>query len=177
LCGVIAPRIREHLEKARVPFQTHPHPRAVGAQRAASALHVTGFRMAKVVLVEVDGRPWVAVLRAPERLDAARLARLLGARSARLMAEPEFASLFPDCEPGAEPPLGSLYGLAVAADTALLEEPRLLFHAGSHDETLELRTEAFEALERPHVGRIGLPPLEQVPRGAASEENAGGTGG
>ncbi|MBF5045704.1 MULTISPECIES: YbaK/EbsC family protein [Myxococcaceae] len=177
LHGVIAPRIRAHLERARVPFQTHRHPRAVGAQQVASALHVTGYQVAKGVLVQVDGRPWIAALRAPERVDPERLARLLSARSVRLLEEREFAPLFPDCEPGAEPLLGSLYGLRLALDAELLRGPHLLFHAGSHDEVVELRVEDLVALEHPHVGRFGREPLDAVPRSTPYEESAGATGG
>lgn len=160
-----------------MPFTTRSHARKVGAQQVAAAMHLTGYGVGKVVVLEVDGAPWLAVLSAPRRVDPVRLARLLGARQARLMAEHEFAPLFPDCEPGAEPPLGSLYGLRVAVDAELLGTPRLVFCAGSHLETLELRTADFVALEHPRVGRFGRDPMEAIPRSVADEEHAGATGG
>ena len=160
-----------------MPFHTYRHPRAVGAQQVASAMHVTGYQVAKGVLVQVDGQPWIAAVRAPERVDPERLARLLGARSVRLLGARELAPLFPDCEPGAEPLLGSLYGLRLALDSQLLRAPRLLFSAGSHDEVVELRVADLVALEHPHVGRFGREPLDAIPRATPYEQSAGATGG
>jgi Ala-tRNA(Pro) deacylase len=171
---VIAQRVLDHLQQARVPFSRHPHYRAVGAQKTAAAVHVSGRRVAKVVLVEADGQPWVAVLAAPCVVLPGRLASVLGKRSVRLMEEEEFAPLFPDCEPGAEPPLGSLYGLRVVMDAALERQERLLFCAGSHDEVVELHCEDFLALERPRVGSFAA---EAPARLYGGEAHGGALGG
>jgi Ala-tRNA(Pro) deacylase len=159
---MIAQRVLDHLQKARVSFARHPHRRAVGAQQTAAALHVSGRRLAKTVLVEADGQPFVAVLAAPDVVDTERLASVLGKRTVRLMDESEFTSLFPDCEPGAEPPLGSLYGLPVVLDSALERESRIVFRAGSHDEALELRLADLLALEQPRVGTFATEPPSRL---------------
>ena len=148
---MIAQRVLDHLQNARVSFTRHPHRRAVGAQKTAAAVHVSGRRLAKTVLVEADAQPWVAVLAAPDVVDTKRLAAVLGKRSVRLMEEEEFTPLFEDCEPGAEPPLGSLYGLPVVLDGTLEREERIVFRAGSHDEVLELRLADLVSLEQPKV--------------------------
>ena len=175
---MIAQRVLDHLQQARISFRRHRHPRAVGAQPTAAALHVSGYQVAKVVLVEADGQPWVAVLSAPDVVNTRRLGSVLGKRNAHLMSEAEFTQLFPDCQPGAEPPLGSLYGLPVALDLALAREDRICFPAGSHDESLELRTEDFMALERPRVGAFADEAHAVRSSGAVRmEEHAGALGG
>jgi Ala-tRNA(Pro) deacylase len=107
--------------------------------------------VAKGVLVEAEGKPCIAVLAASDAVEPGRLAEALGARSVRLLTEHELIALFPDCEPGAEPPFGSLYGLRVVLDAALAREPRLVLRAGSHEETLELASADFVRLEHPTV--------------------------
>ncbi|HET9449919.1 MAG TPA: YbaK/EbsC family protein [Aggregicoccus sp.] len=171
---MIAQRVLDHLQQARISFSRHPHRRTVGAQQTAAAMHVSGRRVAKVVLVEADGQPWVAVLAAPDVVSPERLATVLGKRSVRLMDESEFTSLFPDCEPGAEPPLGSLYGLPVVLDAELEHEERIVFPAGAHDEALELRTDVFMTLERPAVGSFAA---EAPSRLIVDEELGGELGG
>lgn len=47
--------------------------------------------------------------------------------------------LFPDCEVGAEPPVGTLYGLDVYVDRSLTVEPEIYFPAGSHHEVIRMR--------------------------------------
>ena len=152
---MIPSRIVDYLKKAGMPFSRRWHPRAISAQEVASAIHVSGYQVAKSVLVEANGRRYLAVLPATEMLDEDRFAYLVGAKKARLLQESEFAHLFPDCELGAEPALGSLYGLPVVVDSCLTEEENIIFRAGSHEETIEMRYRDFEALEKPLVGHVG----------------------
>lgn len=155
---MIPARIIQYLHEHDVSFERRPHARAITAQELAAALHVTGYRVAKSVLVEADGRPLIALLPAPESVDQGRLARAVGARNVRLLRESEFAGLFPDCELGAEPPFGRLYGLPVAVERALARVERVLFRAGSHEEAIELAYDDFVRLERPLVGDFGALP-------------------
>jgi Ala-tRNA(Pro) deacylase len=147
--------IRDYLVKAQVRFSPRGHAVAVGGQALAAMLDVSGWRVAKSVIVDVDGKKWIAVIPAAEVLEPAWLAAALNAKSVRLVDEPELAGLFPDCELGAEPPFGRLYGLPVVVDARLSTEPTLVIRAGTHDECIELSFGDFERLEQPRVARIG----------------------
>jgi len=117
---------------------------------------VPGRRVAKSVMVKANGQAWIAVVPATEVLDEDRLAAVLDAPAVRLLHESEFEGLFPDCEPGAEPPFGGLYGLPVVIDSALAEAETIVFRAGSHEEAIEMRYQDFYRLEKePKVGAIG----------------------
>lgn len=154
---MISNRIIEYLQSNGIPFQRRPHQRAISASELAQSLHVTGYRVAKSVVVEADGRRYIVVLPAPELVNVSQLSELLGA-PARLLDEREFAPLFPDCEVGAEPPFGKLYGLPVIMDRSLETAPRLLFRAGSHTESLEMAYEDFVALEKPWITTFAIAP-------------------
>ena len=44
--------------------------------------------------------------------------------------------MFPECEPGAMPPFGNLYGMTVFASVGLGKEREIAFNAGSHRELI-----------------------------------------
>jgi Ala-tRNA(Pro) deacylase len=81
---------------------------------------------------------------------------LIGTRRIALATEAELEKLFPDCELGAMPPFGSLYGLRVYLDRSLTREPEIYFQDGTHHEVIEMRYEDFERLVRPAVGDLAL---------------------
>ena len=47
--------------------------------------------------------------------------------------------IFPDCEVGAMPPFGNLYHLEVWINQVLPQDEFIVFQAGSHVETLEVK--------------------------------------
>jgi Ala-tRNA(Pro) deacylase len=134
---------------------------SIPAQKVAQAVHVSGYQVAKTVLFEAEGERWMAVLPAMSMVDTDRLGEILDKRHVRLLDEEEFVELFPECEVGAEPPFGSLFGIPVLMDDSLREEECMLVRGGSHDEALELRTDDFERLERPWTGTFAVMPETQ----------------
>jgi Ala-tRNA(Pro) deacylase len=148
---VIPESIQHYLRRNRVRFERYWHPHAVSAQELAEALHVSGWRVAKSVIILADRQPWIVVAPAAGTVDLQQVRDVIGARNVRLATEAEFSSYFPDCEVGAEPPFGELYKLPVAVDESLSLTERLLFRAGSHEEALEMRFQDFATLEWPLV--------------------------
>ena len=153
---MIPESIQHYLHEQHVPFLRHWHPRAVTAQEMAQALHVTGYRVAKSVIIQADQQPWICLIPATETLDLEKVREALGTRETRLATEDEFAKRFPDCELGAEPPFGKLYGLPVVMDESLEVAEDLLLRAGSHEEALEVSVEDFIGLESPRTASITL---------------------
>jgi Ala-tRNA(Pro) deacylase len=149
--------IQHYLRMHRVPFERYAHARAVTAPELVEALDVPGWRVAKSVIVLANRQPWIVVVPALTSVDLRQVSHTLGVRTARLAAESEFVDHFPDCESGAEPPFGELYGLPVAVDESLSLNDRVLFRAGSHEEALELRFQDFARLEWPLVASFIQP--------------------
>ena len=148
---MVPTKISHHLQQAGVPFQVRRHRRAVTAQELAASVHMSGYRVAKAVLIEVDGKRMMAVLPATRVLDVERLGKAMDALAVRIMDESEFAALFSDSDVGAEPPFGSLYGLPVLLDRSLAHAGPLILRGGSHEEALEMQFEDFARLERPRL--------------------------
>lgn len=154
---MIASKFVRHMEQAGVPVVVREHRRVVAAQRLAASVHVSGHRVAKTVMVEVDGTRMIAVLPAAEIVDPTRLALALGAERVRIMHESEFMDLFSECELGAEPPFGALFGVPVVLDSKLAHAGApIIFRAGSHEEALEMKPEDFVRLEHPRLADFAV---------------------
>jgi Ala-tRNA(Pro) deacylase len=144
---MIPERIERYLVDHRLPFVHTTHVRAVAAQRFAAAEHVPGDRIAKPVVVRVDGELALAVVAATQKVDVDELSRALGAREVALVPEAEFQQRFEPCEVGAEPPLG-LFGLPIYVDAGLVRTPRLVMRGGTHEDAIEVDTEEWMRSER-----------------------------
>ena len=142
-------RLRNFLENEKVRYAHETHRTAYTAQQVAQEEHVPGKMVAKTVVVKLDDSFALAVMPATARADFARLKSALGAREVRLATELEFTGLFPDCEVGAMPPFGNLYGVPVYVDSALAQDEEIIFNAGTHQDTIRMRYADFERLARP----------------------------
>lgn len=134
-----------------VPYEKHSHPTTYTAQALAEVEHVSGYAVAKPVVVKGATGFTMCVLPAPRHLNLERVAAALGEPSVRLATETEMANLFPDCELGAEPPIGALFGLATLADPQLQEDDYLIMQAGTHSEAIKLHRKSWERLCQPLV--------------------------
>ena len=144
-------RLERYLRENQVPFDVQHHPRAVPAQEVAASEHVPGRMLAKTVMVLADGQLVMLALPAPYQVDLEKVIALLGAEELRLAEEEEFGDTFPDCEVGAMPPFGNLYGVPVYVEEALAEDEQIVFRAGTHTDTMSVRYEDFERLVEPTV--------------------------
>ena len=147
----IPEKLTRFLDERKIPFKVSAHPEAFTAQQSAQAAHVPGRSFAKSVMVNVDGKIWMAVVPATERVDLTRMQHFLGAKKARLASEAEFSTLFGDCDLGAMPIFGSLYGIPVVVSHELTTEEEIAFTAGTHRDIVRLRVSDFLAAERPRV--------------------------
>jgi Ala-tRNA(Pro) deacylase len=128
------------------------HPRAYTAQEEAAVTHIPGRMWAKTVACFADGDPILAVLPADSIIDVDRLRMLTGARTLRFATEGEIGPLYPDCELGAMPPLGTLYGQRVFVDRSLATDDDVVFNAGSHTDAIRVKYQDFARLVQPVVG-------------------------
>jgi Ala-tRNA(Pro) deacylase len=148
--------IEKFLNERGVPYQILTHRKAYTAQEEAAVAHVPGREWAKTVVCFADGAPILAVLPALCNVDTERLQRLAGAAKVRLATEKELAPLYQDCEPGAMPPFGCLYGQRVFVDRVLAADPEIVFNAGTHVDAIRMRYEDFARLTTPVVGDFGV---------------------
>lgn len=144
-------RLDEFLRKNGINFKSVVHSEAYTAQEIAASMHVHGREVLKSVMIKADGKFVMAVLPADSKVDFKKLKDVLKDKDLRLASETEFKSLFPDCEPGAEPPFGNLYNVETVVDRSVTKDEHIFFNAGNHYEAIEMDYKDFENLVKPKI--------------------------
>lgn len=143
--------LKELLDEHRIKYVIITHSLAYTAQEVAASAHIPGKELAKTTIVKVDGKLAMAVLPASAMVHVKRLKEAIGARNVELAEESEFRDAFPDCETGAMPPFGNLYGMNVYVEESLVEDEEIAFNAGTHTELLRMAYKDFADLVEPKV--------------------------
>lgn len=146
-------KLQEYLDTHQVKYLSIKHSPAFTAQEIAASAHIPGRDLAKVVVVKLDGEMALVVLPAPRMVRMNHLKAEAGASEASLASEEEFRGRFPDCEVGAMPPFGNLYGMETFVDGALVEDDEIAFNAGTHTELVKMAYADFQRLVKPRVLR------------------------
>lgn len=147
-------RLKEYLNSQNVKYVSVSHYETYTAQETAQSAHISGKELAKTVIVKMDGKMAMAVLPASQKIDFGLLKATAGARKIELAGEEEFLKMFPDCEVGAMPPFGNLYGMDVYVAEGLAEDEEISFNAGSHIELVRMSYKDFARLVRPRVVKL-----------------------
>jgi Ala-tRNA(Pro) deacylase len=146
--------IGDHLRRQHVSFELILHRPAATASQRAESLHVPGRQVAKGVLVYASGRPVLLVMPATHRIEIDRLMEHFGSTDVVLAKEDDLVRVFFDCERGAVPALGSLYGIETIVDTSLGGSSEIVFDGNSRHESVRIRYRDFEAVEKPRKARF-----------------------
>jgi Ala-tRNA(Pro) deacylase len=146
--------LKQFLDSKQIKYIVISHSVAYTAQGIAALVHMPGKELAKTVIVKIDGVLAMAVVPASRQLDLFLLKLAVGATTVELASEADFKGRFPDCETGAMPPFGNLYGMQVIADEALAEDKVIAFNAGSHRELVRLAWADFVTLVQPKVAKL-----------------------
>ena len=132
-------RIKKLLDDQAVRYVILRHSPAYTAQGVAASAHIPSKEMAKTVMIRANGKPAMAVLPASHQVNFDQLRDCLDAERVSLMSETEFRGRFPDCETGAMPPFGNLYGMPVYVAESLAEDEYIAFSAGNHHEVVIMK--------------------------------------
>ncbi len=147
--------LKSYLDEAHCHYQWSVHSNVFTARTLASAEHVPSEQVVKPVLVKIDGEFVLCALPASYRVDLNRLRTETGAENADLADETDLRAVCSDCEVGAEPPIGWLFGLATLMDESLFADAKVTFQAGTHREAITMPFMEYYRLARPVVGSFG----------------------
>lgn len=146
-----ARKLKEFLDGNNIKYVTIQHSSAYTAQEIAARAHIPGKELAKTVLIKVNGQLVMAVLPASDKVDVDLLKDQLGVDNVRIAYEQEFMDKFPDCEVGAMPPFGNLYGLQVYVAKSLTTDEEITFNACNHNELVKMNYKDYERLVKPKI--------------------------
>ncbi len=149
--------IRDLLEQRGVAFEEIHHREVFTAQEVAQDEHVSGHRVAKVVVVIADGRPYELVVPASRRVALEQVQQMLGSRQVTLASEAEMDRIFVDVETGAIPALRHWKGVEVIMDETLRTDGEIVILGGTHQDTVQLSFNDWYAMVQPRIGMFTEP--------------------
>jgi Ala-tRNA(Pro) deacylase len=141
----ISNTVKSYIEGQAIPYEVITHRHTGSSMESAGAAHIDSDHLAKAVIVKEGDDYMMVVVPSDYRIHLGKLHRLLG-REVGLATESELAQLFPDCEEGAIPPLGTAYRLITMVDTSLLKQPEIYFESGDHEHLIRVSGEQFTHL-------------------------------
>jgi Ala-tRNA(Pro) deacylase len=127
------------LRREHVPYELVPHRHTETAMAEAEALRVDPHQVAKTLIVTTPSGHARLVLRAVDRLDLEKARRALDFAEVELTNETDLVGAYPQFELGAVPPVGGPWD-RVLVDERVFDNPYVIFEAGTHDESIQLRT-------------------------------------
>jgi Ala-tRNA(Pro) deacylase len=151
-------RIREFLDGSKVKYVVISHSPAYTAQEVAASTHIPGRRVAKTVIVNLDGKLAMAVVPASHGVEMDLLRSISGARHACLADKAEFADRFEGCQVGSMPPFGNLFGMETFVDKDLACEEFICFNAGTHTDLIALEFHDYRKLVNPRLAHLSCVP-------------------
>ena len=146
-----ARKLKNLLDSRGVKYVSIQHSPAFTAPEIAASADVSGNNFAKTVIVKIDGDMAMVVLPANRKIVLSELREMMIGGKIQLASESEFQARFPDCELGAMPPFGNLYGLPVYVDRSLADEEEITFNAGTHREVIRMPFGEYANLVNPTI--------------------------
>jgi Ala-tRNA(Pro) deacylase len=146
--------VQRYLRENGIKFEEIPHAHTFLSWRVASAAHAPVRQFAKTVVLDVDSQPWIAVIPSDSYVDLRKVKRLLKAKHVHLATEERCHELFPECEVGAWPPLGTMHRLPAILDDGLMNYSQLTFESDDHTHAIRMSTLDYEVLEQPKHARV-----------------------
>jgi Ala-tRNA(Pro) deacylase len=141
----IAETVKNYLAQKSVDYDMIVHPHSGSSHETAEASHISEDHIAKAVIVKDASGYAMVIVPASNYVEMKHVRRELD-RDLELVEEDEFSQLFPDCEPGAVPPLGPAYQIETFLDEALTSLANVYLEAGDHEHLLHVSGENFKAL-------------------------------
>ena len=132
--------LSNELDRAQVDYHLIEHRRTETAGEEARAIGVPPEQVAKTVVLATSDNYVRIVIPASEHLDLRKAREQLGDKHARLASEAELVLSYPMYELGAVPPFGAPAGDRVLFDPLLGQCDSVVLEAGSHGESLRMKT-------------------------------------
>ena len=147
--------VQDYLDEMGVSYRLCTHPTAYTSQDLAATAHVPGQQVIKPVVVIIDGAAHICALPASHRIDLQKLRQELNASDVEIADESSLKTMFPDCELGAEPPIGKLYGLPTLMDLSLIRDAQVTFQAGNHTTAVTMTLQDYQRAAEPEIADFG----------------------
>lgn len=143
-------KIQKTLESRSIPFEQFAHEHVHTSKDAAKIRGNTLDQAAKAIVIRIKNREGnhvfiQGVLSGSKKINMKVLKKLINAKSVSL-ATPEEVFEVTDCTVGSVPPFGPLFGMKTLVDRTLLSNEFIYFSAGTHNDSIKMRSSDFIGL-------------------------------
>ena len=147
--------IKELLDKHHVQYEHFVHAHVTTSQDAAAIRNTSLDDAAKAIVCKVEKRDGSfefiqAILQASKKIDLKKLKRFLDSRNVAL-ASPDEVLERTGCTIGSVPPFGILFNIRMFVDEDLLKRDLIVFSAGTHTDSIQMRPQDYLAVAEPAV--------------------------
>jgi Ala-tRNA(Pro) deacylase len=152
----MATKVKSVLDDAGVEYDVLPHAHTESATAEAEALGLSADDVAKTLVITTPDGYLRAVVPASCRIDLRKLGELAGTnrKHVHLASEDDLSRDYSEFPLGAVPPVGGSRRDKVVVDTRVAERDSVVVEAGSHEESVRLRTEDLVRITEAAVGDI-----------------------
>lgn len=148
--------VSEVLDRSGVSYERLPHAHTESALAEADALGLAPEEVAKTLVLTTASGNVRAVVPASSRIDLRKLRAVVGGskKKLHLLSEEALADGYGEFDLGAVPPFGGPESDRVIVDRRVAERESVVLEAGSHDESLRMKTADLVGLTKADVADI-----------------------
>src|SRR3954470_24103729 len=147
--------LQSYLDEQGVKYRLSHHDATYTSQDLAAIEHIPGRKVIKPVVVRADGQWVMCALPACYRVDVGELRDQLRCDDVMLAEEQMLQRRFPECERGAEPPIGKLFGMPTLMDESLVCDDIVTFQAGTHTDSVTMPLMEYRRISNAEIAHFG----------------------
>ncbi len=146
----ILERIKAFLKEENIKYKEFHHKPVYTSKEAAEIRGVQLNSGAKALILKTDKGNVMAVISAIDKLNSKAFRKNLGYKRVSFV-DKETLKKLTGLEPGAVPPFGKMFGLKVYVDRNLTNQEFIDFNAGTHTDSIEIKTTDYLEIEKPEI--------------------------
>jgi len=144
------------LKENHIDYSLVTHSPSFTSQITAHRAHIPGKEFAKPVIVKINGKLTMVVVTANQRVNLTLLKNAFNSNDVKIADETDLMDVFSDCELGAMPPFGNLYGMDEIISEELTKDEKIYFNAGTHTQLVKMDLNDFISLVKPRIFNFKL---------------------
>jgi len=141
------------LDESHITYKTYQHEAVFTSQDAAKVRNTNMHQGAKALIMYADGNPIMVVVPGDMKVDTKGFKELYQVRDLRMATSEEVEQV--TCVLiGAVPPFGNIFQIPLYVDQRLRENEEIVFNAGEHTKSIQMKETDFEKVAKPIVGEF-----------------------
>ncbi len=148
-------KIKNTLDQNGIEYQFFEHEPVFTSDDAAKIRNTPKHWGAKAIIFSADSNSILVVVPGDKKVDTKTFKILYKIKDLRLLSADEVKELT-GLEIGAIPPFGNTMNLPTYLDQEIVNNEMMVFNAGAHTKSIQMKTKDFLALENPTINNFSI---------------------